>query len=157
MAATDFELLLNRVKTTIADNLNTKLGVIDTDKNDGITLAQVDSAAYDFQELQGAAMSYNPFVAVQIEDVETEGYGAATVNTITIGVTLFLSDPGDDTGWKRMLRYGRALQEVIEGNFSEIETGARLKVTSRVPDKIRLLNNAAETRVVGIAIQATIA
>mgnify|MGYP003661754413 FL=1 len=68
--AYDLESLMSDVETIMTTNLNTKIGDINTEKADSITLLTIDSAAYFMQDLDHESLNFNPFVFYSVEDID---------------------------------------------------------------------------------------
>lgn len=154
----DLEILLEDIETLIKANLNTKIAALNSEKNDSITLATVDSEAYFFQSLDGKQINYTPFVAYGISGFdEPDGnghYGAAEIK-VSIDVVICLEDVGQDVNiTKRMLRYQRLLKEIIEYNFDGLTSGVKLSVQNQLPIDIALLNSSHTHKAIGITIHA---
>ena len=154
----DLETLLDDIETLVKANLNTKIAAINSEKNDSISLATIDSEAYFFQSLDGKQINYTPFVAYGISNFDSpeDGghYGAAEIK-VSIDVIVCLEDVGQDVNiTKRMLRYQRALKEIIETNFDGLTSGVKLSVQNQLPIDVALLNSSNMHKAIGITIHA---
>jgi hypothetical protein len=153
----DVEVFLSDIETTLKNNLNTKLGEIDTEQADGITLKTLVSDAYFFQELNSKVANYNPFCLYGVEDLgaaSIEGYSAREV---TVSVVIVVTDDGEDRNYaKRMFRYSRALQEIFEENFCLTENAVKLTIQNLMPVEFNMLNSSDSYRAVGINLKASI-
>src|SRR5687768_5557582 len=108
----DIESILVDVQALISANLNAKITAINTEKNDSITLRSIDSSAY-FMDMDDQSANFDPIVLYAVTGIDGEGIGPVTSKIVTINVAIILSDDGHDMSIiKRMLRYGRALEEV---------------------------------------------
>lgn len=152
----DVESLITDIQSVLSSNLNTKLSTIDTEKNDGMTLTTVASAAY-FLDMDDKAANFNPIVLIGESENIGEGIGPATSEKVTIQVALILNDNGTDLNIvKRMLRYRRALKEVIEDNFYKNRRCDYLQVKSLpVLDFLRS-GESLRYKIAGIEIIASI-
>lgn len=150
----DVENLLTDIESFLKSDLNTKLAAIDTEKNDSITLDQIStSRGYACQMLDDVVMNEKAFVFYGIEDVETKGLGGVTAGVYTISVLALLSDDGNDANiLKRLLRYQRALKEVVEENCAKLPPG-RISISSGIPADFKALSNPNTYRVIGIFLQ----
>lgn len=155
----DLEDLLDDVEQVLKDNFNTKLGQIDTEKNDSIVLAPVSSdEGYFLQTLDGRIANANPIIYYSVADIESVGKGPATGNIYQIEVVLMLRDAIDESNiGKRMFRYSRALKEVFEEQWATIGNGIRLKILSLVPIAFTELNTSQPYRAVGVRLEAGLA
>lgn len=116
----DEESLLQNIDTILKAQLNAKLTAISTEKNDGITLDSVDSNAI-LMDTEDSTLNYDPAIIFMIVDQLTEAQGPVTSENIVVNITLLKSDIGNDNNiLKKMLRYRRAIKEIIEDNFDKI-------------------------------------
>ncbi len=155
----DIENLLVDIKAFLVANLNTKLTAIDSDKADSITLAQVDSSAYFFQNLSKAAVAnYNPFVLYGIDEIPKQlGIGPATIKEYTLFVIVVLTDSGNDPdSLKRLLRYQRALTELFEESWNRVGGSVRFKVSGLVPIPLSLLDDNRISNVIGVNLDVAL-
>jgi hypothetical protein len=156
----DMEKLTNDVKTIITTYLNTKLSEIDSEKNDGITLTQLDtSAGIYLQELNGVSINADPFVVYGIVDIpKAEGIGTAVLKKYLIEVALVKEDTGEVGEVARlMFRYQRALEEIFEEHWTDNENSSKLIITSLVPRAIPLMNSSHQHRAVGLVLEVDLA
>ncbi len=154
----DMECLCNDLKALLVASLNTKLAAIDAEKADSITLKQVPTGAYFFQELNGRTVNYDPFLLYSIENIsggtEQPSYSPMLVD---IAVIICVEDDGEDIAiGNRMLRYHRGLKETIEENFDKTTGGIPFVVTSQVPVAVTLLNSSTSHRAIGVKLRANL-
>lgn len=155
--AYDAETLLSDIQTVLSDNLNTKITAINTEKNDTITLGSVASGAY-FMDMDDHAANFDPIVLYSVADVESEGIGPATKKVYTVNVCLILNDNGQDMNIvKRMLRYGRCLEEVIENNFYQKRAWDDFKIESLPVLGFQKSGTSLRYKIVGLNIISSIA
>tara|TARA_B100000749_G_C18315739_1_gene418678 strand:+ start:174 stop:647 length:474 start_codon:yes stop_codon:yes gene_type:complete len=155
--AYDLELLMADVKTIMTSNLNTKIGDINTEKSDSITLLTVDSSAYFLQDLDHSTINHNPFIFYSCEDIEGTGLGPNTPQEFIINCILVLSDQSGYTDTSiRMFRYLRALKEIFEENFSIKSNGNFISINTLAPIPLTSLNETEEFRATGIQIRTSI-
>lgn len=158
MAKYDIESLLLDIETLLKNNLNNKITAINSEKNDSIVLAQIDSNAYFMQSLDGPEVNYNPFIFYGIEAISDEATGANfsfTPMRLSIAVALVMEDSGLDVNIsRRMFRYQRAIKEIFEEGFDSIPEGIKLTVQSQVPIELSLLNDSYKHKAIGVTIKA---
>lgn len=158
MAKYDVEMFLSDLQSYLNSSLNTKLSAIDSEKADSITLKQVDSSAYILQTMDGSVPNYDPYVFYGIQDIESTGIGPATANRYTIVVALILADAlRDTTIAKRMLRYQRALSEVVQERYADIGDSFKAKIQNLVPIALTDMDTSNAYRGIGVSIEVTIA
>lgn len=153
----DLESLMSDVETIMTTNLNTKIGDINTEKADSITLLTIDSAAYFMQDLDHESLNFNPFVFYSVEDIDGTGFGPNTPQEFLINVILVLADQSGLTDVStRMFRYSRALKEIFEENFSIKSNSNFISINVLAPVPLTSLNEAMEFRAIGIQIKSSI-
>jgi hypothetical protein len=155
----DVESLLRDVKTVLSTNLNTKINALNAEKNDSITLKTIPAGAYFLQELSQVPINYNPYVLYGEQDNQpaSEGTYGATMENVTVSIGLILEDEGEDAGETpvyKMLRYRRALKEVIEENFQILSGGNKLVV--QCGSLIAFEQSGARYRGIGINVTTSI-
>ncbi len=156
MARFDIETFLDGIAAVYKANLPAKLLAIAAEKNDGMVLKSVDNAAYLFQTLTGTSMNWNPCILIGLEDIQSSGLGPHTIENIAVNVVLILADQGEDIViGRRMLRYSRALREVLEANWSNPSL-LKCSISSMIPIDFKLLDSDQLYRAVGIEIKAAI-
>lgn len=156
----DIEDFTDNLLAFLQANLNTKLAAIDTAKNDGITLSQIHSAAYFFQNLSVEIVNQNPFVFYRIDTLGgAENLFSAVDRNFSMQVMVVLSDDGNDTDiMRRVLRYQRALIELFESNYASVSKLGKVKVQGLAPFPIESLANRTEiSQVVGVTLEVHIA
>jgi len=155
MAKYDIESFLADIETLLKAHLNTAISALNTEKNDSITLASVDSAAYFLQSLNGPVANFDPYILYGVTDIKSASAESASVSDLTVQVIIVQSDNGQDENIsKRMYRYGRVLQETFEDHFQENSLSIKMKIQSLVPISYEQLNSSFRSRAVGVSIQA---
>lgn len=155
--AYDLESLMNDVKTILTSNLNTKIGDINTEKSDSITLLTVDNSAYFLQDLNSETVNYNPFIFYSCENIEGTGEGPNTPQEFLINIILVLADQSGYSDLStRMFRYSRALKEIFEENFSIKSNSNFISINILAPIPLTTLNESREFKAVGIQIKSSI-
>lgn len=157
MARSDFEDILDAVKTIMVDNLNTKLLSISSDKADSIVLAPIENAAYFLQSLDEEIANFDPFVAYGIMDINSKSLGPQTAETIFISVVIVMADNGINDVNRRMFRYARALKEIYEENWHLVKIGSKIRITRSTVVPFEALDSSATYKAVGIEIETSIA
>lgn len=159
MANYDIENFCDDLKDFLIANFNTKLSALDTEKNDGITLAPIASTAYFFQILSTEIINYDPFLFYRIERIGGgENLYSAVDRNFEMQVMVILSDSGNDLDvMRRMLRYQRALIELVESNFANISRVGAIKVSGLAPFPVEgIANRAGISQVVGVTLEVHI-
>lgn len=150
----DLETILDSVVTLFNSKFNTKLSSISTEKNDSITLAQLDSRAFGLLSLNEKVMNYDPFIAVLIDDLKSTGIKSATATVASMFIICVKEDAGMDAEMHRkMLRYQRAVQEVLEENWDDLTTGSFYEIQGLAPQQLKGLNTSKLFRGAGVVVQ----
>jgi len=154
----DTEDFLDNVKAVLVANLNTKLTAIDAAKTqDTLSLPQVAAAAYAFQGLNEEVINFDPFIVYGVESIVTIPQLQGSANDVTVSVVLALCENGKNEIDRLMLRYSRAMKEVIEENYQSVGKGMKMVVSEFMPISFKFLNSDDNYKAVGININATIA
>jgi hypothetical protein len=112
----DAEYWILKFTDMIKSDFNTRLALINSRKDDGITLATVNNSAYYYLTFGQGLPAYDPCV---IFGVDTEVIGSMSgqvAERVLIATEVVISDKGEAstvTLMKRIQRYRRALQEII--------------------------------------------
>ncbi len=156
MARYDVENLLDGVVNIIKANLNTKITALNTEKNDGIQLMPVEDAAYFFMGLNERVANFNPFIIYGVESLATLPIEQGSALDIGVSVVVVVVDQGKPEINRLMLRYSRALKEVIEENNQKAGRSIKLTVEQFMPISFELLDSDAKYKAIGITINGTI-
>jgi hypothetical protein len=149
----DPETYLLAIETFLKANLNTEIANLNTEKNDSITLMTIVSDAYFLQTLNDTVANYNPHILIGLDDIGSSGIGPGTVKTLTFSIIIILEDRGEDLLiGRRMLRYGRVLEDLLNRSFNKIIPHATFKINSLVPIAITSVNSNDPYRAVGAQI-----
>jgi len=142
MAKYDTESFLKQLITLLKANLNTQISAINTEKAD-FSIDTIDDDAWYFQNLNDNVFNNTVFVAYGIEanakvsEPQQDNY----VKEISVFIEVSMSDDGDTTNenvmW-RLLRYTRALEEVVFKNYQKIDSRAKLRVKNLEPTSFSL-------------------
>lgn len=156
MSMYDIDSWIDDFETFIKANLNTYITQVNTEKSDSL-LKTIDSNAYFFQTMNDRVANYDPFIFYGISDLESIGIGPQLSEKYMIDLIVVLTDTGQDllTG-KKLLRYNRALKEMIKKSWDIIGKGMKLKISSLVPVAFKLANSSNEYRAIGITIEVNL-
>jgi len=158
MANYDIETFFDQLETFLIANLNTKITAINAEKADSITLASVSSSAYFFLTLDEQVANYDPFIFYTIGGISSNGIGPGTGKTYLVDVALIMTNDGvDSNSRKRTLRYHRAITELFEENYANIDKRVNIKVESLEPITFAAQNDSQFYRAVGVQLQVTLA
>ena len=164
MATYDAEDLLDSILSMVQTGLTAKLLAIETEKiakGKGITggLPAPDSSAYFRQTWSDNILNFSPAIFYGNENVEALGVGPSTVQKYKIFVEVVLTDSGMDTYTSsRILRYSRALKEILETNFSEVSEAGQIKIETVRPVAFKLdLDSSEEIKVGGVSLTLALA
>ena len=155
----DIETFVSDLQSFLNSNFNTKLAAIDSEKNDGITLDTVSSSAYFIQTMDSRASNYSPFIYIGIEDVKSESIGPGLGKDYSIIIAIVAQDmASDDYMWKRMYRYQRALEELLNANYADVASiGYKIKISSLVPMPFKLMDATNWSRAIGCSMEVSFA
>lgn len=153
----DIEDILDNTKTILQNDLNTQIGIINTDKSDSITLDTIDSSAYAYQVMDNEIFNYNPFIFFGVTGINNNTQGPYVLEEIIVSVMLIAADEGTGEDMTRkMIRYQTALKETIKTNWPNGGIKNKITIESLLPVQIEQLNDSQDFRVVGIEFKTTI-
>ena len=153
MAKFDIETYLLAIETYMKANLNTYIGNLNTEKNDSITLSTVSNDAYFLQTLNDRVANFDPYILLAIDDIQGQGIGPGVVKTLVFTAVIVVADQSMDLLiGRRMLRYGRVLEDLFNDGFGKIIQGATFKINSLVPIAITSVNSNDPFRAIGVEI-----
>jgi len=158
MAKFDVETLLNKTAAVVKDNLNAEIVCINTEKAD-FDLAQFTDSMYYFQNLTNEVFSYKQFIMWGMYDnpqiIDTTQ--VASLKKVEVFFEVVLVDdagPMSENVFIRLLRYSRALEQVIQKKGGTIRSGTKFKVSSLNPTSLSFAGKTL--RSAGITIEAAI-
>lgn len=154
----DIENFLDELETFLKDNLNTKIQSVNTEKNDSLTLSTIDSSAYFFQTMNDTVSNFDPFVYYGLQEIESIGMGPATMKKFIVVVAIILEDSAEDIKiGKRLLRYSKALSELVEAHYADITSHSlKVKIQNLTPISFKLIDTSENFRAVGIELDVNI-
>jgi hypothetical protein len=153
----DTEELLKASAAKMKEKLNDEIACIATEKN--VTIPAVNDGAWYFQNLSDEAFSYPTFVVWGMYDnpVQTDTQENNAIKQVKIFFEVCLPDEGGPISqnvFYKLLRYTRALEQVVDKNFDKIRSGTKVKVDSLSPTSFDL--GGKVFRSAGILISAHI-
>lgn len=161
----DAEALLNDLENIIKQNLNNKIAEIQAEKeallgSSNFNVPSVDENAY-FDTLDGRESNWNPYVYYGVGDNSPIEIASAEASELSLFFTVVLTnDANDPNVYRKMLRYIRALQEVVSENFDEIAEASNFKITTLTPSDMRDMDGEDEMgllhKIGGVAITTAI-
>jgi hypothetical protein len=148
------ELLINFVK----NNLTTKLAEIDSEKNDGIVLSGIPTAAY-FDTFTSEINNVENFIYYTINDVTTDGIGPSTASTFSMFIVVYSPENfnSENSTWrKKSFRYSRAIQEIIQENSKDVGAISQLTISIIIPQAFALNEDSPIYKVGGVSLSGII-
>jgi hypothetical protein len=160
VAVFDTEELLDSVRTILQANMATKLSDIDTEKADGLILDDIPTAGYFINTIP-PSLNVNPFLIYGVQAVTPISSGP----TVALAYSLFiiighagLRNEVNDDIQRKLLRYSRAVKEIMAEKFDSISPGfSKIEVEEFPANPEIELNNNEILRVSGLVFSATIA
>ncbi len=116
-------------------------------------------AAYFRQTWSDKILNYSPAIFYGIQEVLADGVGPVTMEKFKIFVEVILVDSGMDTNTSnRILRYSRALREVLQERFDAVADTGRIKIETVSPVSFKLeVDSSEELKVGGVSLTVAIA
>jgi hypothetical protein len=154
----DLEKLLVDLDAYFKANLNTRISAINTEKNDSITLEQINSGAFLLWSNETKNKSYDRFILIQPLEVVSVVNGPFVSEQYSIEVLMFLQENYNRIdSWKEVLRYWRAIKEVALRSWDKVAVGVQGDVTSLAPISFSDNQSSTPLKVFGVRIDFTIA
>jgi len=154
----DAEIVLDDIQTFLKANLNTQIGVINTDKGD-FTLDTVANEAYFFQTMNNRVSNFNPFVYFAVVDsaavTDREG-GHLGVNYEFVVFVVSVDNSNDATFERRMLRYGKALMQLFVEKWDKISKPDKFEVSNVEPFPFKLQAGGSIYKAAGVNVKLAI-
>ena len=149
----DAESIVDIILTIVKTNMNTKLAEITAEKNDGITLSDIPDAAYYFNHIpkNNNRSSFVVYGITNTEILDNAGMGVLKRYSIDIEIALSgLTNKGIETLERSLMRYTRAIEEVLAENWSNKTLYGTLELT-QIPSQTFALEVSGELlRVAGV-------
>lgn len=155
----DIETLWTDIETLIKTNLAAKITSLNAEKNDSATILPLvtPAAGAYFNDLDETAAFFNPIILTMLSNVQSSPQGGATAKTVTVNVSVLLEDTGQDVHiWKRMLRYQRCFEEIVEDNFKANRGFGDLQVEHLPVVTFLMKDTSKRYKIAGIDIVSTI-
>ena len=160
----DIECLLSDLETILTTKLGPKLTAIAAEKtgiNKALDLPLPAADDYYFQTWDDAILNSSPAILYGLRESAAEGVGPATAERITAFVEVYFTNPineiDDGSGVRRILRYTRAIKEIIQENFDENSILSKLKVKTITPLSFRLEEDTSnEIKVGGVELETSL-
>lgn len=135
MAKYDVENFVQDVRTLYLAELNNEINAINTEKGDSL-LNTIETEAWYFMNVP-TYKNNKEFIVWGIQDINTSEVSEINfVKNITIGIEAVIpeTEEKDYTNLiNKLLRYGRALEQVTTNNFDYYQSFCRPKVNSLQP------------------------
>lgn len=157
----DTERLLDDLMAILKTNLNTKISEIQAEKDSllgagNFAVPLIDDEAW-FDSLDDKAVNFDPYVYYGVNDQNVIELSSADASEISIFFTVVLHYNGDDASmFRKMLRYIRAMQEVVTANYDAISCASSLTVATITPTDMKDLDGDTFHKIGGVVINTAI-
>lgn len=157
MAIFDIESFRDYFLQLFLDNLDAKITQINTEKSDDITLESFELAQY-VNDMNDKVMNYDSFILYGLLDITSIlNAGAPAGLDVTMSFEIAFTNLNDSLlAETRIMRYTRALSEVVEENSSNNSQIGSIEVSQYAPITLALNKNSPVMKVGGISIKGTI-
>ena len=154
MSKFDVEQFVKNVVTVLKANLNAKILEIDTEKGD-FTLDQIPAEAWFFN-LYPKDSAFKVFIIYGIlSEPNLDSIEGAALREVTIQLEVGLPDRNwkeTESGAYRILRYRRALEEVVSNNFRKFGNGKKPLVIALSPASLKYKGSMTNFAGINISI-----
>ena len=113
----DVEQILYGMDTALKSRLSGEIALINAEKADGIVLLDVDDAAIFVQQLNDETINYDPYIIHGISNETISTAGRSSASTLGLFIVVAISSQNVDNISKRLLRYSRAIKQVVLKEF----------------------------------------
>jgi len=157
----DLERLLDDLLAIVKTNLNTKINEIQAEKTTllgqgNFAVPLIDDNAW-FDSLDERTVNFDPYVYYGVNDNRVIEQAGAEASEVQIFFTVVLHYDGSDTAmFRKMLRYIRALQEIVSENFDAIQCASNLTVSTMTPVDLKDLDGDTFHKIGGVVINTSI-
>lgn len=158
----DTESLISDLLEIIKSNLNTKISEIQAEKtvllgSANFAVPLIDDQAW-FDSLDERTVNFDPYVYFGVNDNTVIELAGAETSEVQVFFTVVLHYNGNDANmYKKMLRYIRALQEVVSETFDRLPEVARFQVRTVAPNDLRDIDGETFHKIGGVVISTVIA
>lgn len=153
---TDFEDVIDGIKSIMVAHLNNKLDQISTEKGDSIPLPHIVDSGYYLQSNNDEIINADPFIAYGISDVENESQGPHSIEKLMIHIHVIISERGRSDINRVMFRYSRALKEIFEEHWQMLSPSCRIYVSRLNVVPFESLDGSEQYKAIGIELNITI-
>lgn len=158
----DVEMLLDDIEALLKSKLNTKIAAIEAEKTTlgkAVGLDAINDACYFQQSWSDKILQQTPAIFYGLENIQTQGVNAGTLEVFKIFVEVVLVDSGQDSYAKtRIHRYSRALKEVFHENYDKLPFGNKTNIETVRPLSFTIDENSSEEiKVGGVSIITVLA
>lgn len=158
----DAERLLDDLLQVVKSKLNTKINEIQAEKqtllgSGNFVVPNIKEEAW-FDGLDERSANFDPYVYYGVNDNTVIELASAESSELSIFFVVVMHYNGNDaTMYRKMLRYIRALQEIVRENFDAIPEVSRFQVRTITPNDLRDLDTSEFSKIGGIVISTAIA
>lgn len=149
----DVENFATDIETILKANLNTKITEINTEKGD-FEAELIDDASYIFQTMNEEGAAFDPFLFWGEAENISKSNGPDTAEEVTFDVLIIKEWGNDSNTSNKLFRWRRALKEIFEKNWDQVNKRMKITVSSVSPEPIStIVNGEVVTNVVLIGVQ----
>lgn len=157
MARFDLESMRDEFLNLFKTKLNDKIAEISTEKGDSITLDTFSDEQY-VNDLNSKVMNYDEFVFYSFGNVSTiPNYKKYALEAVLNFEVVFVDRQGGALAESKLLRYTRAMADLVYENIEEIAVVGEIEVELFTPVTVQESLDSPVLRVAGIGIRGTIA
>lgn len=155
----DIEDVLDELDAFMKANLPAEIAAINAEKGNAPVLVAPANSAYFFQTWNDKILNANPAIFYGLQEVESRGVGPATVQVLKIFIDIIVLDNGQDNlTTKRVFRYTKAIQRLVEKNWDKKFSGMqKTKISVMNPFAFKTnLDSADEYKIGGVLLETGI-
>lgn len=158
MSKYDLENAISDIFNLVKSNLDAKIDQIQAEKDvvlgaNNFTIEKINSNAW-FDRLDDRVTNYSPFMYYNINQIETVSEYGATIKTASLYFLVVISLENENKNINaKMLRYVRALEEVINENTGKIKKLTKLRVKLISPIDLRDQDTSIFHKASGVTLE----
>jgi hypothetical protein len=132
MAKFDLEDFRDYFLNLIKDNLDAKIDELNAEKADSITLAKPD-ASHFIHKVNDQALAFDPFIHYGFSDIKADSQAASVQWTPRMFFAFYFIDRDGGVAENKLLRYTRAMTEIIAANVTNNAMISTVKIIPLPP------------------------
>lgn len=147
----DLEDFVFELRDLMKEKINTKIEQISAEKDArgiGINLPLISDEAHFMHFWDDRILNYNPALMIGVTNIEATGNGPSTAQKYQIFIEVLIADNNLEVDenkngiiFSKIVRYSKAIKELIEENFDKFTLGNKVIIETIRPSQFTLTNS----------------